>query len=65
MNKEITILYNKILNSYNKVSYIEFNRLLKELDSLSLSLYIKNIFKDQRSLTEIKEILQEELQGNL
>lgn len=65
MSNEILKVYNKLIFSYNKVSYIESNRLLKELYLLSLSLYIKNILKDKRTLNEIKEILQEELKETI
>ncbi len=65
MTKDILKVYNKLIFSYNKVSYTETNRLLKELHLLSLSLYLKNICKDKRTLYQLKEILQEEFKETI
>jgi hypothetical protein len=53
--------YNKLIFNYNKLSQYEFNKLYQELNLLTLSMYLKNLTKDKRTIYQLKEILQQEI----
>lgn len=54
-------LYTSIIFGFNKLSYKEVNKLLFELELLSLSQYTKNLTKDKRTIYQLKQLVQEEL----
>jgi hypothetical protein len=58
----IEIIYNKLILDIHKLSYKDINIRLNNLYLLSLSLYLKNLTKDNRSLEELKQIIIEEFQ---
>ena len=51
-------LYNKIIFNYSNTSNI--NRLIYNLNLLSLALYLKNLTKDKRNLSQLAQIIKEE-----
>lgn len=61
MNSIIISTYNNTLKTYINGNYSEHKRCLNQLNLLSLSLYIKNLFKDSRNIESIYLILQDEI----
>lgn len=51
-------IYNTIIFNYNNT--INFNRLMYKLNLLSLALYLKNLTKDKRNLSQLAQIIKEE-----
>lgn len=51
-------LYNKIIFNYSNTS--KTNRLIYNLNLLSLALYLKNLTKDKRNLSQLAQIIKEE-----
>lgn len=51
-------LYNTIIFNYNNTN--NFNRLMNKLNLLSMALYLKNLTKDNRNLSQLAQIIKEE-----
>jgi hypothetical protein len=51
-------LYNKIIFNYSNTNNI--NKLIYNLNLLSLALYLKNLTKDNRNLSQLAQIIKEE-----
>lgn len=61
--KEVSLLYNHIISSVDRLTDDRLNYLLSELDSYIIAMHLKIKFNDSRSLTTLVSILHEETLG--
>lgn len=57
----ISKLYNQLIFNYDKLKQPQISMMLYNLNLLSLALYTKNLTKDNRNLSQLAKIVQEEL----